>query len=158
MSMAAMMGKAKAMTISAGDAAARNAKATKLKGEIVMLQRNVTSVKKEFGVLVFDQMVQANRPEVERLFGETRAKIDALEQQIAAKRQAVDDLKIPGGPDSSRGSSGDDAIAHPPPPGAPPSPGAGSLPPGWKRTVTAEGREYYYHEATGETSWTMPAA
>jgi len=150
--MAAMAAKAKAMTISAGDATARTAKATKLKGEITLLQRNVTTMKKEFGVVVYDQMVAANRPEVERLFVETKAKIEELETQIAAKRQAVADLKLP----STPRDSGADPSGLPPPPGPPPPPG--NLPPGWKRTQTAEGREYYYHEATGETSWTVPAA
>ena len=77
MSMAAMAAKAKAMTIQAGDSTARTAKATKLKGEIMMLQKNIAAAKKDFGAVVYDQMVAANRPEVERLFGEARTKIEA---------------------------------------------------------------------------------
>ena len=65
--------KTKAATMAAGDVTARTAKQTKLKGEIMMHQQKVTSIKKEFGVAVFDAMAAANRPEVERLFNETRS-------------------------------------------------------------------------------------
>ena len=46
----------------------------------------------------------------------------------------------------------------PPPPTPPPLPAAPPLPPGWKTATTPEGRDYYYHSTTGETSWTVPAA
>ncbi|KAL1519949.1 hypothetical protein AB1Y20_023436 [Prymnesium parvum] len=42
-----------------------------------------------------------------------------------------------------------------PPPGPPP--GEPPLPPGWKKTSAPDGRDYYYHSATGETSWAIPA-
>ena len=32
------------------------------------------------------------------------------------------------------------------------------LPPGWKCTQSAEGKPYYYHEASGEVSWSVPKA
>ena len=43
----------------------------------------------------------------------------------------------------------------PAPPGynLPPAP----LPPGWRSTTAANGREYYYNEHTRATSWTRPA-
>lgn len=141
MSMAAMAAKAKAMTLSAGDATARQAKATKLKGEIMLLEREITALKKDFGLLVYDQMVAANRPEVERLFSETKAKIEEKEAKIAQKRQHVDELKVPTTPRDS-GGGGDPSAWAPPPPGPPPPGGGPGLPPGWKRTQTAEGREY----------------
>ena len=47
-------------------------------------------------------------------------------------------------------------MAPPEPP--PPAPEATGLPEGWKSTKTAEGKEYYYHEKTGETSWSLPVS
>ena len=138
----------------AADAAQRTAKATKIKGEVVLIQQKVTSAKKEFGMLVYEQMVAANRPEVERLFNETRTKIEAMEAQIIAKKEQIELLKVPTTPRGAAGAPGGPPM---PPPGAPPSAPTG-LPPGWRRTETAEGREYFYHEATGETSWTVPTA
>ena len=32
-----------------------------------------------------------------------------------------------------------------------------ALPPGWGKDVDAEGNQFFYHEATGETSWDKPA-
>ena len=120
--------------------------------EIVLLQRSVASAKKDFGPHVYDAMVSGNQSEIDRLFAEVKTKVQGLEAQIEAKRQAVADLKVPA---SARGSGGDDDVT-PPPPG--PAPEAADVPAGWKKTTTAEGREYYYHEATGETSWTVPTA
>ena len=97
-------------------------------------------------------MVSGNQSEIDRLFADVKAKVQGLEAQIEAKRQAVADLKVPA---SARGSGGDDDVT-PPPPG--PAPEAADVPAGGKKTTTAEGREYYYHEATGETSWTVPTA
>jgi hypothetical protein len=134
------------------DLSARTAQATKLRADIVLLQRSVASAKKEFGPHVYDAMVSGNQSEIDRLFADVKAKVQGLEAQIEAKRQAVADLKVPA---SARGSGGDDDVT-PPPPG--PAPEAADVPAGWKKTTTAEGREYYYHEATGETSWTVPTA
>ena len=134
------------------DLSARTAQATKLRADIVLLQRSVASAKKDFGPHVYDAMVSGNQSEIDRLFAEVKTKVQGLEAQIEAKRQAVADLKVPA---SARGSGGDDDVT-PPPPG--PAPEAADVPAGWKKTTTAEGREYYYHEATGETSWTVPTA
>ena len=134
------------------DLSARTAQATKLRADIVLLQRSVASAKKDFGPHVYDAMVSGNQSEIDRLFADVKAKVQGLEAQIEAKRQAVADLKVPA---SARGSGGDDDVT-PPPPG--PAPEAADVPAGWKKTTTAEGREYYYHEATGETSWTVPTA
>jgi len=138
--------------MSAGDATARGAKRAKLNAEIMSLQNKVGSVKKDFGTYVYAAMAASNQAEVDRLFGETRAKVDALEAEIAGKRAQVADLKEPrsssAGMESPRGG--------PPPPGMPPPAGPPPPPPGWKMTTTAEGKEYYYNESTGETSWTRP--
>ena len=34
--------------------------------------------------------------------------------------------------------------------------GAGGLPSGWKEATAADGRTYYFHAASGETSWERP--
>jgi len=150
--------KTKAVTIAAGDKTARTARQTKLKGEIMMHQQKVTSIKKEFGVAVFDAMAGANRPEVERLFNETRSRVEALENDIATKRATIEHLKSPSTPREGIPSGVPVAPgAFPPPPGPPPS-GDSGLPPGWQKTATAEGREYFYHTDSGETSWTTPVA
>jgi hypothetical protein len=151
-----MLAKAKAAASSASESAARTAKKTKLQGEIMLLQQRITTAKKEFGPLVFDAMVASiNGPEVDRIFNETRQKVEALQADIDAKRLQVDELghSTPRGPVDV--SSGEAPVA-PPPPGPPPN--RPPLPPGWRVTKTAEGKEYYYHESTGETSWTVPAS
>ena len=57
--------KATAGMQAAGDATARAAKQTKLKGEIMLLNQKMEKAKKEFGPLVYDAMVQSiNGPEV----------------------------------------------------------------------------------------------
>ena len=171
--------KTKAATIAAGDKTARTARQTKLKGEIMMHQQKVTSIKKEFGVAVFDAMAGANRPEVERLFNETRSvraraitrsprpplphnlfesrhsarqRVEALENDIATKRATIEHLKSPSTPREGIPSGVPVAPgAFPPPPGPPPS-GDSGLPPGWQKTATAEGREYFYHTDSGESA------
>lgn len=45
----------------------------------------------------------------------------------------------------------------PPPPAAPtPSTGPPTLPPGWQSARNAEGKEYYFHDTSGEVSWNRP--
>jgi hypothetical protein len=146
-----MLDKAKNMALKAGDQTARKAKQAKLNGDIMLLQRKVKATKEDFGVHVFDAMVAADRPMVEGLFGEARTKIEELESAIANKRAQIDGLK---------GGSVSGGVAPPMPPPADPAAGGAppALPEGWRLTKTAEGREYYYHEGTGETSWTVPEA
>jgi DNA replication initiation complex subunit (GINS family) len=132
------------------DQAARQAKKTKLNADIMMLQNKVAAAKKDFGTVVYDAMAESNQEEVERLFAETKEKIGDLEGQIEAKRTQINDLKIA----TPRGSAGGESDASSSLPEAPPPQ---AIPEGWRKTATAEGREYYYHEATGETSWTVPS-
>ena len=147
-----MLQKAKAATASAADATARTAKATKIKGEIMMNERSIKSIKTDLGPPIYEALLANNEEEVQRLFMEAKQKVEALEAGIASKRATVEQLKTP------RGSSDADlSSAHPPPPGAPPAVDS-TLPPGWRKTATAEGREDYYHETTGETSWTVPSS
>ena len=42
-------------------------------------------------------------------------------------------------------------------PKVPADPGPGGLPPGWNKATAPDGRTYYFHKATGKTSWTVPA-
>ena len=32
-----------------------------------------------------------------------------------------------------------------------------ALPPNWRSAKAADGKEYYFNELTGETSWTFPS-
>lgn len=151
--MSAMLAKTKAAASAAADATARTAKATKLKGDIMMAQNKIAGIKKELGVPIYDALLANNEIEVQRLFNEAKEKIDALEAGVAEKKATVETLKTP------RAASDDAAAPGAPPTAPPPPPGAEQpLPEGWRKTTTAEGREYYYHEGTGETSWTVPTA
>ena len=143
-----MLAKAKAGMFAAGDATARGAKRTKLNAEILVLQGKIKDTKKTFGLEIYDKMLANDQAEVERVFTETRSKIEAFEADISSKRQQVVDLQEPG----SLRSSVAESVAVPPP-GPPPT----APPPGWRATKTAEGKEYFFNETTGETSWTMPS-
>ena len=104
-------------------------------------------------------MLAADKVATESLFTATRARVQEIEADIVSKRAALQDMKTH---DEAGGSP------KPPPPPAPsstwgappptPPPGAPSLPDGWKRATSPQGREYYYHQVSGETSWTAPVA
>ena len=80
--------KMKSGAMAAGDASKRAAQRAKITADITMLEGKVTTAKKGLAS-VFDAMVQANKGEVERLFTETRAKVEALESDLAAKKSAT---------------------------------------------------------------------
>jgi len=143
----------KESSLKAKDATERMAKQTKLKGEIMLAERNMTSIKKAFGEEIYGAMVASDRARTEALFNTTRQRIEALEAEVASKRAQIAALKTQGGP--GEGST-TNSVGPPvgPPPGPPPS--GPALPEGWKRAATPEGKEYFYHETTGETSWTPP--
>lgn len=93
-----------------------------------------------------------DQAEITRIFGETKTKVDALNQEIESKRAKVEELRLPA---ESATSS---ATSTSPPPAAPPAPQQDvALPPGWKKATTPEGKDYYYSDK-GETSWTVPTA
>lgn len=48
------------------------------------------------------------------------------------------------------------APQRPPPPSGPPPPAAPELPPGWSQEVADDGKVYYYHASTGESTWEKP--
>ena len=151
--------KMKSGAMAAGDASKRAAQRAKITADITMLEGKVTTAKKEFGLHVFDAMVQANKGEVERLFTETRAKVEALESDLAAKKEKRNALKESSTPRSSSFVEAAPPGSGPPPSAPPPGgPPPGGPPPGWRVTQTADGKDYYYNESTGETSWTMPPA
>ena len=167
-----MFAKAKAGMLSAGDATARGAKRAKLHAEIVVLQSKVKDAKKDFGVKVYDSMYAANQAEVDRLFMELRTKVDALEGEIDAKRQMVANLKEPGS-HLQQEETQPNPFGAPPqgatPPGAPQPAGPPlGLPPSassaldrrraGKATKTADGKEYYFNESTGESKLVNAAA
>lgn len=145
--------KMKTGLFAAGDASKRAALRGKITTELTLLKQKISSAKKDFGVKVYDAMAQANKAEVERLFTEARAKIEALEAEMAAKHEKYLSLKEPGTPRQSSVGAPPPGMPAAPPPGAPPPAGP---PPGWRVTTTSEGKEYYYNENTGETSWTLP--
>ena len=148
----------------AADASARAAKRTKLNGEVLLLQSKIKDSKKSFGLLVYDEMVAANRPEVERLFMEARTKIESMEAEVAGKQRMINELKEsstprggplpppgappgqfapsgppPNGPPPSGPPPSGPPPSGPPPAGPPPGPppqGAPGPPPGWKVTTT----------------------
>mmetsp|Transcript_10473 Transcript_10473/g.17577 ORF Transcript_10473/g.17577 Transcript_10473/m.17577 type:complete len:99 (+) Transcript_10473:224-520(+) len=98
-------------------------------------------------------MVAGDRAKTEALFLGTKSQVEALEAQIAQKNQQIEELKVPG----AAVPSGSGVVGYvPPPPGPPPS--QPQLPSGWKKATTPEGKEYYYHETTGETSWSVPVS
>ena len=88
-----MLAKMTAAAKTAGDATARAAKQGKLNTEIVMLKNKLAKAKHDFGPLVYEAMVASiNGPEVDRLFNETRQKVEAIQAEIDAKRAEVEAL------------------------------------------------------------------
>ena len=161
----AMFAKAKAGAAAAAEATARSAKRKKLNGEIMLLQQKISKAKHDFGPHVYEAMLASiNGPEVERLFNETRAKVDGLNAEIETKRAHIAALNEAGASHGEAvpppGAPGGAAPLAAPPPAAPAPPGPATTgpPPGWKATKTAEGKEYYYNESTGETSWSLPVS
>jgi len=119
----------------AADATERAAKQTKLKGDIMMLEKKMRTTKEEFGKAVYSAMVASDRATTEHLFNECRRKIEGFEADIAVKRQKIESLKTPAGqpspnPHGEAGSWG--APPAGPPPGAPPP---AALPEGWKQAL-----------------------
>mmetsp|Transcript_6575 Transcript_6575/g.17373 ORF Transcript_6575/g.17373 Transcript_6575/m.17373 type:complete len:183 (-) Transcript_6575:290-838(-) len=182
-----MLASMKASAKAAGDATERAAKRTKLLGEIELLASKITTAKKDFGKAVYDAMCAQDQAGVTALFNDVKQKIDEMEAKIAEKKARIEELKLPADKrGSTEGDASMHPPYGAPPPGAPPGygapppgappgygapvvqgapvppptppPGGPPLPPGWKKATTPEGRDYYYHGTTGETSWTIPAA
>lgn len=139
------------------DATARAAKRSKLIAEIQLLEGKVSTAKKDFGKAVYSAMEARDEAEVARIFGETKARVDSLNQDIADKRTKVESLRTPAEKASAVPEGVPVATMPGPPPGPPPQDGP-PLPPGWKKATSPDGRDYYYHSETGETSWTIPAS
>jgi len=147
----------KASAKAGADATQRAAKSTKLKGEVMLLEQKIGTAKKDFGKEVYDAMVAGDRALTETLFNTTRQKIEAMQQEITLKRGEIEGLKSSSVRQTSVAqAAGQGAVWAPPPPGSPPPMGQPALKPGWKKATTPEGKDYYYHETTGESSWTPP--
>lgn len=127
--------------------------------QIAGLERQIAKAKADFGKEVYEAMVASDKQATERLFTATRTRVRELEADIAAKHAFIHDMKhhddSAASPLPPRGDQSSGTWGAPPPT---PPPGAPALPSGWKRATSPDGREYYYHEISGETSWTVPMA
>lgn len=152
------------------DATERLAKSTKLKAELLLLERRIADTKRNFGPDIYDAMAKADKLEVERLFNQCATLVRKLEAESSAKAEQVALLKQPR-PHSGAEPEPLDQFSDQPPPaetgtwGAPPPDPPPStpaqpeaLPAGWKKAVAADGKTYYYHPQTGDTSWVPPPA
>ena len=128
-----MLDQMKAKAKEGADKAERMAKSTKLKAEILVLENKRKTFMMEFGKDVYPAMAAGDRATTETLFMTTKSKVEALEADIAHKREQIESLKMPG---LHAGMAG---MSVGPPPGGPPSVGPPSgdppLPPGWKSTL-----------------------
>ena len=70
-----------------------------------------------------------------------------LQQSTSSSRSRDDDVALVVSPPTSSSSTHVDAQAA-----------YANFPAGWARQVTAKGREYFFHEVSGETRWTPPPA
>jgi hypothetical protein len=67
-----------------------------LKAEIMMKEQTISGIKKEFGVAVYQSMEAGDQADTSRIFAEFKAKIDALNADIAAKRLEIQELEKAG--------------------------------------------------------------
>lgn len=176
----ALIGKMKSAAVSGADATSRAAKTAKYNGDIELLSMKMKSVKQNFGIAVYQAMTESNQAQVQELFADTQRVVHEIEATVAEKRRKISELKsssgsgpqttphaipqgIPQAANVPQAAPVPQAvpIGHPapPPPGPPPVAQAMPLlPPGWKQTISPEGREYFYNESTGQTSWLHPEA
>eukprot|EP00307_Rebecca_sp_RCC1486_P001124 CAMPEP_0119406272 /NCGR_PEP_ID=MMETSP1335-20130426/665_1 /TAXON_ID=259385 /ORGANISM="Chrysoculter rhomboideus, Strain RCC1486" /LENGTH=116 /DNA_ID=CAMNT_0007430345 /DNA_START=81 /DNA_END=431 /DNA_ORIENTATION=- len=78
---------------SGAETATRFTKAQALKAEILMKEGSVKGVKQELGVTVYAALESGDQAEVARIFNEFKAKVDALNAEIAAKRMEITELE-----------------------------------------------------------------
>lgn len=74
------------------DTAGRAIKAQTLKAEIMMKESTIKSIKQEFGVAVYESMEKGDQADSAAIFGNFKARIDALNAEIAAKRLEISEL------------------------------------------------------------------
>jgi len=82
------------------------------------------------------------------------AQIECVQTEITAKKTEIEGLKH-ARPNSAAPVSSTPAQEETPSE-MPTVMGVPALPPGWKTATTPDGKSYYYHEQTGETSWQLP--
>lgn len=176
---AALIGKMKSAAVSGADATSRAAKTAKYNGDIELLSMKMKTTKQSFGIAVYQAMVESNQAKVQELFTETQRVVSEIEAAIAEKRRKISELKsssssgprstpqvvpqgIPQATNVPQAAPVPQAVPigqpAPPPPGPTGTQAMPPLPPGWKQTVSPEGREYFYNESTGQTSWLHPEA
>ena len=131
------------------------AKTTKLKADVLLLENKKKTQLMEFGKDVYPAMAAGDRATTETLFMTTKSKVEALEADITHKKEEMERLKHSG--DVTAGMAGMSVGGGVGPPSGPPPGGDPPLPPGWKKAMTPEGKEYFY-DANGATSWTFPTA
>ena len=113
------------------------AKCTKIKADVMLLENKKKTLLMEFGKDVYPAMAAGDRATTETLFMTTKSKVEALEAEIAHKKEEAERLKHS---DVTAGVAGMSVGPPPgggvgPPPGGPPPGGDPPLPPGWKSTL-----------------------
>jgi len=100
----------KAGVAKAADSTSRSTKSLAVKSSISSLKGNIDDEKKKFGLAAFDLMENKDTGAVEAAFAASKAKIDALKEQLAKKEQELEALKVPkagGAPADGDGAAGD---------------------------------------------------
>lgn len=109
------------------------AKSTKLKADIMLLENKKKTLLMEFGKDVYPAMAAGDRATTETLFMTTKSKAEALEAEMAHKKEEIERLKHSG--EVTAGMAGM-SVGSPPGGGVGPPPGGDPpLPPGWKSTL-----------------------
>ena len=75
------------------DAAQRTLKAQALKAEIMMKESTIKGIMQEMGVAIYPSLEAGDQAETARVFAEYKAKVDAINAEIAAKKVEVQELE-----------------------------------------------------------------
>ena len=147
--MSSFLDKAKKAAAGAVDYTQTQSKIAKKKADILLIERKIRNEKQEFGIKFYDFKAAGNEEAAERAFQATKTEVERLEGDIARKKGKIDDMRA-GAPAADE----PDPLSGAPPP--PPPPPSGDLPQGWKSATTPDGKQYYFNEMNGTTSWSIP--
>mmetsp|Transcript_17681 Transcript_17681/g.47593 ORF Transcript_17681/g.47593 Transcript_17681/m.47593 type:complete len:106 (+) Transcript_17681:100-417(+) len=75
------------------EAGSRAIKIQTLKAEIMMKENQAKSVKQEMGVAIYAALESSDQEEMARIFGEYKAKVDAIDAEIATKKLTMTELE-----------------------------------------------------------------